>query len=113
MRSNNPTANSLARDTQNVVSLGDPITPRSEDLAAIGTPRGVYHGVIFGERGLLLAVDASSDLRGPRVATFADLFGDPDARLGAIAADSSAYVIRFGDGSVKLYDAPFIDYCGP
>ncbi len=92
-------------------TLAEVFTPRAEDLAAIGTPRAVMHGIVLGERGLLLAVDGATETAGPRVATFADLFADPDARLGPVAMDSAAYVIRFGDGSAKLYNAPFIDYC--
>jgi hypothetical protein len=92
-------------------ALDRPFTPRAEELAAIGTPIAVFHGVVLGERGMLHAIDATIEILGPRLALYADLFGDPDARLGPVAVDSTAYVIRGGDGSAKLYNAPFIDYC--
>jgi hypothetical protein len=28
-----------------------------------------------------------------------------------VALDSTAYVIKFPDGTAALYDAPYIDYC--
>lgn len=96
---------------RSVPMLGASFTPRPDDLAAIGPPVAVFHGIVFGERGLLLGIDGATEILGPRLATYADLFGDPDARLGLVAVDSSAYVIHRGDGEAALYDVPFVDYC--
>jgi hypothetical protein len=84
-------------------------TPRPEDLAALGAPVAVMHGIVLGERGLLAAIDAGSTVPGPRFASFAALFGD--GTIGPVSADSAAYVIARGDGSAALYRAPFVDFC--
>jgi hypothetical protein len=86
-------------------------TPRPEDLAALGAPVAVMHGIVLGENGFLVAQDATSTVPGPRFASFADLLGDPGAHLGPVSADSAAYVVTRGDGTAALYNAPFIDYC--
>lgn len=86
-------------------------TPRPDDLAALGAPVALYHGIVFGEHGLLAAVDATDPHLGPRFVSYAELTGVTDARIGPIAGDTTAYVRARPDGSAALYNAPFIDYC--
>jgi hypothetical protein len=78
-------------------------------LAVIGTPRAVLHGIVFGQTGLALAVDAQTAVAGPRSVPFAGLFGG--GRLALVAADATAYAIAKDDGSSALYNAPFVDWC--
>ncbi len=89
-------------------------TPRAEDLALIGTPIGELDGILFGEHGLL-ATDGRALGQplpaGPRVATYAELFGD--GQLGPVSVDNAAYVITHADGSAELYQAPYQGYCEP
>jgi hypothetical protein len=85
-------------------------TPRAEDLAALGAPAAVFHGVVLGEHGFLSATDATATVQGPRFLSFAELLGT-DGRLGPVAVDSSAYVVKHEDGTAALYSAPFNDYC--
>lgn len=91
-------------------TLGPSFTPRAEDLAAIGTPRSMFYGIVLGDEGLLVAVDGTEEILGPRVASYAELFGDPTARLGPISIDGKAYVIRTDDGAM-LYEAPYEPFC--
>ncbi|HEY5925300.1 MAG TPA: hypothetical protein VIV11_26635, partial [Kofleriaceae bacterium] len=84
-------------------------TPDPAQLAAIGAPVAVLHGIVFGELGLLAALDKTSTVPGPRVASYAELFGE--GRLGPIATDTAAYVIKHEDGGAVLYEAPYVDFC--
>jgi hypothetical protein len=86
-------------------------TPRPDELAAAGAPVAVLHGFVLGEHGFLAAVDATTTVAGPRFASYADLLGEPGARIGPVATDSTAYVITRPDGSAALYNAPYLDYC--
>jgi hypothetical protein len=84
------------------------ITVTPTEYAAIGEPLAILHDVVFGERGMLLATNRL--LAGPKLASYEQLFGT-GARLAAIAADGTAYTIIHGDGSAKLYRAPYVDFC--
>ena len=93
-----------ALDEGDVFDLDDngmTFTPEPADLAQIGAPAAVLDRVVFGERGLLAIVDG--EVHGPRVATFAHLFGG--GTLGAVSTNGAAYVIRRDDGSAELYGA--------
>lgn len=83
--------------------------PSAEHLAALGTPLAVMHGVVLGERGLLLAGGEGSEVAGPRFASIADIFGD--GRLALIGGDDITYVVERADGSRVLYEAPYTDFC--
>lgn len=83
--------------------------PRAEHLAALGTPLAVMHGVVLGERGMMLAMDPESELAGPRFASIGAIFGD--GRLASIGGDDVTYLVERADGSRVLYEAPYVDFC--
>lgn len=81
-------------------------TPMPEELAALGTPAGLYVGYLFGENGILAGDNSSSSPPGPRFLSFADLFG-AGSSLGGVAVDGRGYLIKHADGSGEVYETNY------